>query len=94
MSPEEMFRLLGVPKPDGTVTAYETYTVVSKRHTFCKNGHALLPGNVIVHPDGRHRCRTCAKEYHRQWRQKNRERWAAYQRKYRAARKARKENPA
>lgn len=40
--------------------------------THCVQGHAFAPDNTITNRNGRRRCRTCSREYHREYERRRR----------------------
>jgi len=52
----------------------------------CQRGHELKPENTYVRPNGERTCKTCkqasAREYAREYRQRNPEKIKAYDREY------------
>ena len=49
----------------------------------CKRGHELKPENTYVRPNGTRTCRTCRQASAREYRQRNLEKYRAYDRAYR-----------
>lgn len=58
-----------------------------KKQTHCKNGHEFSVDNTYVRPDGTQQCKSCRRQYRRQYYKANRERELGHARKYREANK-------